>query len=224
VDEEYVQEHSLIEHRTTAREKLTQRDCEGSRCTELADQRGADDGGLFSYQHADGCRDRPAFCRDSKLSRQHFSDSSQAPARMQTARPSKSTMNSSTKRRSRMDDSAAKLGVLRCTAMCRPMALRIITNGESHPKSVTLHTVRSQRDSETGDFQIIVAIRVLTAVAALIAAALWLRSALIDVPDNIDTIIGELQRIGCWNSMAAFASCVAAFFAALDLLYETLLR
>jgi hypothetical protein len=30
----------------------------------------------------------------------------------------------------------------------------------------------------------IVAIRVLTAVAALIAAALWLRSALIDVPDN----------------------------------------
>ena len=76
------------------------------------------------------------------------------------------------------------------------MALRIITNGESHPKSVTLPTVRSQRDSETGDFQIIVAIRVLTAVAALIAAALWLRSALIDVPDNINTIIGELQRIG----------------------------
>jgi hypothetical protein len=47
------------------------------------------------------------------------------------------------------------------------MALRIVTNGESHPELGTLPTVRSQRDSETGDFQMIVAIPVLTAVAAL---------------------------------------------------------
>ena len=61
MDAEYVQQHSLIEHRTSAREKLTQRDGEGSRCTQLADQRGADDGVLFSYQRADGCRDGRLF-------------------------------------------------------------------------------------------------------------------------------------------------------------------
>jgi hypothetical protein len=51
----------------------------------------------------------------------------------------------------------------------------------------------------------IVAIRVLAAIAALIAAGLWLRSALIDVPNNIDTIVGELQRIGRWNSFPTSA-------------------
>jgi hypothetical protein len=70
----------------------------------------------------------------------------------------------------------------------------------------------------------IVAIRVLIAIAALLAAALWLRSALIKVPNNIDTIVGELQRIGRWNSFAAFASCAAALLGALDLIYETCLR
>jgi hypothetical protein len=70
----------------------------------------------------------------------------------------------------------------------------------------------------------IVAIRVLTAIAALIAAGLWLRSALIDVPDNIDTIVGELQRVGWWNSKAALASRAAALLGAVDLFYETFRR
>jgi hypothetical protein len=70
----------------------------------------------------------------------------------------------------------------------------------------------------------VVAVRVLTVVAGLVAAALWLRSASIDVPNDIDTIVGELQRIGRWNSMAAYASCAAALFAVLNLIYETFLR
>jgi hypothetical protein len=37
-----------------------------------------------------------------------------------------------------------------------------------------------------------------------------LRASLIDVPDNIDTIVGELQRMGRWNAWAAFAAFVAA--------------
>jgi hypothetical protein len=47
-------------------------------------------------------------------------------------------------------------------------------------------------------------------VAALAAAGLWLRASVIDVPDNIDTIVGELQRMGRWNAWAAFVSCIAA--------------
>jgi hypothetical protein len=42
------------------------------------------------------------------------------------------------------------------------------------------------------------------------AAAFWLWSSLIEVPDNIDTFIGELQRIGQVNSWAAMCACVAA--------------
>ena len=42
----------------------------------------------------------------------------------------------------------------------------------------------------------------------MIAAACWFYSARIEVPNNIDTIVGELQRIG--NGWAAGASCAAA--------------
>lgn len=69
----------------------------------------------------------------------------------------------------------------------------------------------------------IVAIRVLIAVAALLAAGFWLRSALIKVPNNIDTIVDELQRIGRWNSRAAFASCAVALLGVVELFCETLL-
>jgi hypothetical protein len=34
------------------------------------------------------------------------------------------------------------------------------------------------------------------------AAVLWFNSARIEVPDNIDTIVQELQRIGYWNGWA----------------------
>jgi hypothetical protein len=50
--------------------------------------------------------------------------------------------------------------------------------------------------------------------ASLAAAALWLWGSLIDVPDNIDTIVGELQRIGRVNAWAAMAALVAAVCAA----------
>jgi hypothetical protein len=70
----------------------------------------------------------------------------------------------------------------------------------------------------------VVAIRALTAVAALIAAGLWLRSASIHVADDIDKLVDALTRIGYWNSMAAYASCAAATLGALDLIHETFLR
>jgi hypothetical protein len=41
-----------------------------------------------------------------------------------------------------------------------------------------------------------------------IAAAFWLRAALITVPDNIDTFVTELQRAGRWNAAGA-AACVS---------------
>ena len=52
-------------------------------------------------------------------------------------------------------------------------------------------------------------------VLALIATAgLWLYASLIPVPDNIDTIVGELQRVSRWNSYGAWAAVVAALCAA----------
>jgi hypothetical protein len=42
--------------------------------------------------------------------------------------------------------------------------------------------------------------------------------ARIEVPNNIDTIVQELQRIGYWNGWAATASCVAAAFICLSLI------
>ena len=52
------------------------------------------------------------------------------------------------------------------------------------------------------------------ALSSISAAAFWLRSALIDVPDNIDTIVHELQRIGWWNSAAALSAVIASLCAA----------
>lgn len=47
-------------------------------------------------------------------------------------------------------------------------------------------------------------------IAGVLAAGFWLYSATIDVPNDIDTIVGQLQRIGRWNSYAAMAAVVAA--------------
>ena len=60
-------------------------------------------------------------------------------------------------------------------------------------------------------------IRVIAATAAFLAAIFWIRSAVIEVPNNIDTIVGELQRIAWWNAIAAVSACVAALFGGLDL-------
>lgn len=43
-----------------------------------------------------------------------------------------------------------------------------------------------------------------------VAAGLWLWASMIAVPDNIDTIVSELQRIGRLNASAAGAACIAA--------------
>jgi hypothetical protein len=51
-------------------------------------------------------------------------------------------------------------------------------------------------------------------LASLAAAALWLWGSLIEVPNNINTIVGELQRIGRMNAWAAVAALVAALCAA----------
>jgi hypothetical protein len=51
-------------------------------------------------------------------------------------------------------------------------------------------------------------------VASLVAAGFWLWGSLIAVPDNIDTIVAELQRIGRLNAWAALAALVAALCAA----------
>jgi hypothetical protein len=51
-------------------------------------------------------------------------------------------------------------------------------------------------------------------VASLAAAIFWLWGSLISVPDNIDTMVGELQRIGRVNAWAALAALVAAVCAA----------
>jgi hypothetical protein len=58
------------------------------------------------------------------------------------------------------------------------------------------------------------AIGAIGAMSSILAAAFWLRSAVISVPDNIDTIVRELQRIGWWNSAAAQAAVVASLCAA----------
>jgi hypothetical protein len=51
-------------------------------------------------------------------------------------------------------------------------------------------------------------------LASLTTAVFWLWGSLIEVPDNIDTIVGELQWIGRVNAWAAMAALVAAVCAA----------
>ncbi|MBB3018461.1 hypothetical protein FHR70_001515 [Microvirga lupini] len=53
----------------------------------------------------------------------------------------------------------------------------------------------------------------LGAVSALAAAGLFLYSSRIEVPDNIDTMMGEIQRIGRWNSYGCWAAFVGALCA-----------
>jgi hypothetical protein len=75
---------------------------------------------------------------------------------------------------------------------------------------------RSRVISATHWFAADTVARVVLALMALIAAILWFVSARIEVPDNIDTIVRRLQRIGFWNGWASVFSCIAALFGALD--------
>jgi hypothetical protein len=60
----------------------------------------------------------------------------------------------------------------------------------------------------------------LLGAASLLAAGLWLWGSLIDVPNNIDTIVGELQRIGRVNAWAARAAVLAALCAAYAIFWQ----
>jgi len=54
------------------------------------------------------------------------------------------------------------------------------------------------------------------AAAGLVAAVLWSKSAGIKVPNNIDTMVPHLQRIGFWNAWAAGWSCLTASLVVLE--------
>jgi ethanolamine transporter EutH len=51
-------------------------------------------------------------------------------------------------------------------------------------------------------------------IASLLAGGFWLWASIVDVPNNIDTIVGELQRISRINASAAVAATIAAICAA----------
>jgi hypothetical protein len=51
-------------------------------------------------------------------------------------------------------------------------------------------------------------------MATFVAGAFWLWASLIKVPDNIDTFISVLQRVGRINAYGAWSACVAALCAA----------
>ncbi len=55
-----------------------------------------------------------------------------------------------------------------------------------------------------------VVINLIGAVSALVAAALWFRSTTVSMPDRLDGIAKELQRVGRWNAWAAGATCISA--------------
>jgi hypothetical protein len=46
--------------------------------------------------------------------------------------------------------------------------------------------------------------------SALLAAGLWFRSTTVSMPDRLDAIAAELQRVGRWNAWAAGATCISA--------------
>ena len=62
----------------------------------------------------------------------------------------------------------------------------------------------------------VLVLKAVVVVGGLIAAAFWLSSARVTVPDNQDTFIAALQRIGKLNSIGA-AGASAAGIAALVL-------
>ncbi len=55
-----------------------------------------------------------------------------------------------------------------------------------------------------------VVINLIGALAALLAAVLWFRSTTVSMPDRLDDIARELQRVGRWNAWAAGATCISA--------------
>jgi len=52
-------------------------------------------------------------------------------------------------------------------------------------------------------------INLIGAVSALVAAGLWFRATTVSMPDRLDAIAVELQRVGRWNAWAAGATCIS---------------
>jgi len=57
------------------------------------------------------------------------------------------------------------------------------------------------------------------ALSALVAAGLWFRSTTVSMPDRLDAIAVELQRVGRWNAWAAGATCISALSQCLRFLF-----
>jgi hypothetical protein len=57
-------------------------------------------------------------------------------------------------------------------------------------------------------------------LASLAAAVFWLWASLLKVPDDIDTFVQELQRVGGLNAIAAGSACFAAICAAGNFLFR----
>ena len=53
-------------------------------------------------------------------------------------------------------------------------------------------------------------INLIGAVSALVAAGLWFRATAVSMPDRLDAIAVELQRVGRWNAWAAGATRISA--------------
>jgi hypothetical protein len=64
-------------------------------------------------------------------------------------------------------------------------------------------------------------INLIGAVSALIAAGLWFRSTTVSMPDRLDAIAAELQRVGRWNAWAAGATCISALSQCLHFLFAS---
>ncbi|HEY9537610.1 MAG TPA: hypothetical protein VIS03_08455 [Kiloniellaceae bacterium] len=54
------------------------------------------------------------------------------------------------------------------------------------------------------------AVKLAASVLAVLAAGFWLWASLITVPDNVDTFISVLQRIGKLNAYGALSASFAA--------------
>ncbi len=66
-----------------------------------------------------------------------------------------------------------------------------------------------------------IVINLIGAVSALVAAALWFRSMTVSMPDRLDDIARELQRVGRWNAWAAGATCISALAQCLHFLFAS---
>ena len=65
----------------------------------------------------------------------------------------------------------------------------------------------------------------LTIAAALlwlISGGLWLKGATVPIRNNLDEIVGDLQRAAYWNGRAAITACAAAGASAIVALGEVL--